>query len=191
MKQPQKIKLPLQPAEITKLRAGDLVLLSGPLYTARDAVHKRFCQLLQRGRKIPLELRGQTLFYAGPCPAPKGRIIGSIGPTTSGRIDAFTPLLLEKAGVKTMIGKGRRSPEVISAIKKRGAVYFAATGGAAALLAGCVRSSKTVLYPELGAEAVMRLEVRDLPAVVAVDAKGRSIYPPADKIKDKKWAIRI
>ncbi len=176
MKQSKKIRLPLDPAVVKQLKAGDTVLLSGPLYTARDAIHKRFCGLLQKGRKLPLDLKGQTLFYAGPCPAPKGRIIGSIGPTTSGRVDAFTPLLLEKAGVRAMIGKGRRNPEVVKAIKQHRAVYFAATGGTAALLAGCVRSVRVVLYPELGAEAVMLLEVEDLPVIVAVDVMGRSIY---------------
>ncbi len=177
----KKISLPLSGAVVKKLKSGDRVLISGELFTARDAVHQQFHKLLALGHKLPLELKGQTLFYAGPAPAPRGKVIGSIGPTTSGRMDADTPLLLAKAGLKAMIGKGRRSPEVIEAIKKHQAVYFAATGGAAALLAQTVVRAETVLFSELGPEAVLKLTVKDLPAVVAVDCRGRDVYEEGPK----------
>jgi len=177
----KRISLPPGGAVVNKLKSGDRVLISGEIYTARDAVHQRFHKLLAIGCKLPIDLRGQTLFYAGPAPAPKGKVIGSIGPTTSGRMDAYTPLLLAKAGLKAMIGKGRRNPEVISAIKKHKAVYFAATGGAAALLSQSVVKAETVLLPELGPEAVLKLTVKDLPAVVAVDCRGNDLYDEGPK----------
>ena len=178
----KKISLPLSGTEVSRLKSGDRVLISGELFTARDAVHQRFHDLLSKGCKLPVDLKGQTLFYAGPAPAPRGKVIGSIGPTTSGRMDAYTPLLLAKAGLKAMIGKGRRSPEVIQAIKKHQAVYFAATGGAAALLAQTVIKAETVLFAELGPEAVLKLTVKDLPAVVAVDCRGRDVYEEGPKM---------
>jgi fumarate hydratase subunit beta len=177
----KKISLPLGGAEASRLKSGDRVLVSGELFTARDAVHQKFHKLLTAGGKLPIDLKGQTLFYAGPAPAPRGKVIGSIGPTTSGRMDVYTPLLLAKAGLKAMIGKGRRSPEVIEAIKKHQAVYFAATGGAAALLAQTVVRAEPVLFPELGPEAVLKLTVKDLPAVVAVDCRGRDVYEEGPK----------
>lgn len=177
----KRIFIPLGGAEVSQLKSGDRVLISGELFTARDAVHQRFHDLLSKGGKLPISLKGQTLFYAGPAPAPKGKVIGSIGPTTSGRMDAYTPLLIARAGLKAMIGKGRRSPEVISAIKKYKAVYFAATGGAAALLAQTVVKAETVLFPELGPESVLKLTVKDLPAVLAVDCRGRDVYEEGPK----------
>ena len=178
---PKKVLLPLNNNVVQQLRYGDRVLISGELFTARDAVHQRFHKLLAVGCKLPINLKGQALFYAGPAPAPRGKVIGSIGPTTSGRMDAYTPLLLAKAGLKVMIGKGRRSSEVIQAIKKHQAVYFAATGGAAALLAQTVVRAETVLFAELGPEAVLKLTVKDLPAVVAVDCRGRDVYEEGPK----------
>jgi fumarate hydratase subunit beta len=177
----KRISLPLGGDEVSRLKSGDRVRISGELFTARDAVHQRFHKLLAKGCKLPVNLRGQTLFYAGPAPAPRGKVIGSIGPTTSGRMDAYTPLLLARAGLKAMIGKGRRSPEVIEAIKKNKAVYFAATGGAAALLAQTVVKAEMVLFSELGPEAVLKLTVKDLPAVVAVDCWGRDVYEEGPK----------
>lgn len=178
---PKKVLFPLKSNVAQQLHYGDRVLISGELFTARDAVHQKFHKLLTAGGKLPIDLKGQTLFYAGPAPAPRGKVIGSIGPTTSGRMDVYTPLLLARAGLKAMIGKGRRSPEVIEAIKKNKAVYFAATGGAAALLAQTVVRAKTVLFAELGPEAVLKLTVKDLPAVVAVDCRGRDVYEEGPK----------
>jgi len=147
------------------LRAGDEVLINGTLYTARDAAHKQ---------GIPFNVKGQSIYYVGPTPARKGKVIGSAGPTTSSRMDKYTPALLKK-GLAAMIGKGKRSPEVISAIIRNRAVYFAAVGGAGAYLSKRVISSKVVAYPELGTEAVRQIEVKDFPAVVAIDPKGRMI----------------
>ncbi|HTY13839.1 MAG TPA: FumA C-terminus/TtdB family hydratase beta subunit [Candidatus Omnitrophota bacterium] len=157
------ISLPLDDKTIEGLKAGDRVLISGTMYVARDAAHKK---------GIPVDLKGQTLFYAGPTP---GRPIGSIGPTTSSRMDPFTVPLLQK-GLKGMIGKGARSAEVKAAVKKFKAIYFAATGGAAALLGRTVKKAETVAYPELGPEAVLKLEVADFPAIVAYDARGGDAF---------------
>ncbi len=159
----------------TDLKAGESVLLSGTLYTARDAAHKRMVDALERGEKLPFDIKGQTLYYTGPSPAPPGRVIGSAGPTTSSRMDEFTPRLLA-AGLKGMIGKGPRSPEVREAIKKYRAVYFAAVGGAGALLSKAIVSAEVVAYEDLGPEAVLRLEVKDFPATVINDISGRDLY---------------
>ncbi len=159
----------------SQLRAGDSVLLSGIVYTARDAAHARMIASLRGGEPLPFDVRGQVIYYVGPTPARPGRVIGSAGPTTSGRMDAFTPELLA-AGLKGMIGKGERSDAVIEAIRRYGAVYFAATGGAAALLAKCVVSCEVIAYEDLGCEAIHRLEVRDLPLVVINDSQGRDFY---------------
>lgn len=168
------IKLPLTPEVILSLRAGDEVLLSGYLYTARDQTHIRL--LKDIGRKtLPFGLRGQTIYYSGPTPAPSGKIIGSCGPTTSGRMDAFTPALL-KAGIKAMIGKGRRSEEIRRAIRKYKAVYFLTISGAGAYLSKKIVEAGPVLYQDLGAEAVYMLKVKDFPAIVGIDSKGRSVY---------------
>ena len=168
------IKLPLTPEMIRSLRAGDEVLLSGYLYTARDQTHIRL--LKDIGRKtLPIDLRGQTIYYAGPTPAPFGKIIGSCGPTTSGRMDAFTPALL-KAGIKAMIGKGRRSEEVRLAIRRYKAVYFLTIAGAGAYLSKKIVEARPVLYKDLGTEAVYRLKVKDFPVIVGIDSIGRSLY---------------
>jgi fumarate hydratase subunit beta len=158
-----------------KLCAGDSVLLSGIIYTARDAAHKRILEALKNGQPLPFDIQGQTVYYMGPSPARPGNIIGACGPTTSGRMDAFTPALLA-AGLACMIGKGERSAEVKEAIKKYKAVYFVTYGGAGALLAKTVKKAEVIAYPELGAEAVMRLEVEDFPVIVANDMHGHDLF---------------
>jgi fumarate hydratase subunit beta len=158
-----------------KLVAGDSISLSGVIYTARDAAHRRMAEALKSKQPLPFDIRGQTIYYMGPTPARPGAVIGSCGPTTSGRMDAYTPALLE-AGLAAMIGKGERSPEVREAIKKFKAVYFVTYGGAGALLAKTVRTAEVVAYPELGAEAIMRLEVEDFPVVVANDMRGGDLF---------------
>ncbi len=169
------VKTPLDSATIKSLKAGDLVSISGVLYTARDAAHKRLVELVKNGEPLPLELEGQIIYYAGPTPSKPGRPIGSAGPTTSYRMDPYAPILIEK-GLKGMIGKGERSEPVVEAMKKHGAVYFAATGGAGVLIARSVRSAEVVAYPDLGPEAIRRLEVVDLPAIVAQDCQGGNLY---------------
>jgi len=166
---------PLSEEDVGRLRAGDRVLLSGVIYTARDAAHARFVELIRQGKPLPIDLTGQVIYYAGPSPAKPGQVIGSIGPTTSGRMDAYTPELLA-AGLKGMIGKGLRSQPVIDAIKEHKAVYFAATGGAAALLSKKVVSCEVVAYPDLGCEAIHKLEVADFPLIVINDCSGRDFY---------------
>lgn len=166
---------PLDDKTIENLHSGDQVLISGIIYVARDAAHKRMVEVLERGEKLPFDLQGQTLYYMGPSPAPQGRVIGSAGPTTSGRMDIYTPRLLA-AGVKGMIGKGSRSFEVKEAIKKHRAVYFAATGGAGALLSRCIKKAEVVAYEDLGPEAVRRLEVEEFPATVINDIWGGDLY---------------
>ena len=171
----KRINTPITNEDIKELKAGDSILLSGYIYTARDAAHKRLVELLKQGRPLPFDVEGQTVYYVGPSPARDGQPIGSAGPTTSYRMDAYTPDLLEK-GLKGMIGKGMRSKEVIEAMKKHGAVYFAAIGGAAALNAKCVKTSELVAYEELGAEAINKLLVEDLPLVVVIDSEGGNYY---------------
>ena len=170
-----RLNLPLTAEQAAALRAGDLLLLSGDLYTARDAAHQKMIAVLDRGETLPVDLTGQTIYYSGPCPARPGHPTGAAGPTTSGRMDAYTPRLLA-SGLRVMIGKGARSPEVIAAIRQHGAVYLGATGGAGALLAQCIRKSEIVAYPELGTEAVRRLSVVDFPAVVLNDSQGGDLY---------------
>lgn len=172
---PKRITTPLTPEIIEQLRAGDQVLLSGVVYTARDAAHKRLMQDLERGEKPPFELAGQTLYYMGPSPAPPGRVIGSAGPTTSGRMDVYTPRLLAQ-GLKGMIGKGSRSLEVKRAIQQYKAVYFAAIGGAGALISRVIKKAEVIAYEELGAEAIRRLEVEDFPLIVVNDIYGGDLY---------------
>ena len=172
---PIRLTTPLSAEMIARLRAGDRILLSGVVYTARDTAHKRLVQMLERGEKLPFDLDGQVIYYAGPSPTRPGEVIGSCGPTTSGRMDAYTPALL-KAGIRATIGKGKRSPEVIRAMTQSGAVYLGVVGGVAALLARCVTSCEVIAFPELGPEAVRRLEVRDLPAFVVNDVTGRDLY---------------
>lgn len=154
---------------------GDVVRISGTFIAARDAAHKRMVEALQAGKGLPIDLQDQIIYYVGPTPARPGRPVGAAGPTTAGRMDAYTLPLLE-AGLRGMVGKGRRSPEVIEAMRKSGAVFFAAVGGAGALLATCIKSYEVLAYADLGAEALARMEVVDFPAIVAVDAKGGNIY---------------
>ena len=170
-----KITTPLTDELIARLHAGDSVEITGTIYVGRDAAHKRMVEALDRGKPLPFDPRGQIIYYMGPSPAPPGRPIGSAGPTTSGRMDAYTPRLLE-AGLKGMIGKGNRSKDVREAIVKHKAVYFAATGGAAALIAQRIKRAETIAYPELGAEALLRLEVEDFPAIVVNDIYGGDAY---------------
>lgn len=158
-----------------QLRVGDRVILSGTVYTARDAAHKRIFALLDEGKEPPFPLEGAIIYYAGPTPAQQGLAVGSCGPTTSGRMDPFAPRLLD-LGLRAMIGKGERSPAVIDAIRRNGAVYFAAVGGAGALIAQCVTSAQVIAFDDLGCESVKRMEVQDLPLTVAIDSQGNDIY---------------
>lgn len=171
----KKVRTPFEEDIVKDLHVGERVLLSGVIYTARDAAHRRMAEALKRGENLPLDLRGQVIYYAGPAPAPPGAPIGSIGPTTSGRMDRYTPMLLEM-GLKGMIGKGRRGPEVIAAVRTNGAVYFGATGGAAALLAKRVKASRVIAYDDLGPEAIYELLVEDFPLLVVVDSEGNDLY---------------
>lgn len=175
MSQAIRLKTPLSDADVEKLKAGDKVLLSGVIYTGRDAAHKRLYDLLLEGKSLPIDLKGQVIYYVGPAPAKPGQVIGSAGPTTSGRMDAFSPKLIEM-GLKGMIGKGMRKKEVVEAMKKHKAVYFAATGGAGALLAKAIKKAQVVAYDDLGPEAISRLEVDDFPVIVVNDTKGNDLY---------------
>ncbi len=172
----KKIQLPLTQEKVRELRAGDKVLLSGVIWTGRDAAHQRFVELLDAGKALPVELKDQTIYFVGPCPAPPGKVIGSAGPTTSGRMDRYSPRLIAECGLRGMIGKGNRSQAVVEAMKTHGAVYFAATGGAGALIARCIKSCEVVAFADLGPEAVHRLVVEDFPLIVAIDAYGDSLY---------------
>jgi fumarate hydratase subunit beta len=171
----KEVKLPFAAETLADLKAGDNVLLSGILYVARDAAHRRMVEALDRGEPLPFDIKVQTIYYTGPSPAPPGRIIGSAGPTTSARMDIYTPRLLA-AGLKAMIGKGVRSQEVRDAMKKHQAVYLAAVGGVGALISRSIVSSEVVAYADLGPEAVLRLEVKDFPAVVINDIHGGDLY---------------
>ena len=175
MTQPIKITPPLTDADIEKLKAGDKVLITGVLYTARDAAHKKLIELLEGGEKLPFDIKGQLIYYVGPTPAKPGQVIGSAGPTTSGRMDAYTPRLLE-LGLKGTIGKGQRSQEVVEAMKKHKAVYLAAVGGAAALIAKTIKKAEIIAYEDLGPEAMRRLEVVDFPAIVINDIYGNDLF---------------
>jgi len=170
-----RLKTPLSDADIEKLKAGDKVLLNGVIYTGRDAAHKRLYDLLMEGKPLPIDIKGQVIYYVGPAPAKPGQVIGSAGPTTSGRMDAYSPKLME-IGLKGMIGKGMRKKEVVEAMKKYKAVYFAATGGAGALLAKAIKKAQVVAYEDLGPEAINRLEVEDFPVIVVNDTKGNDLY---------------
>lgn len=170
-----RLTVPLEDSEIENLHAGDSVLLSGVVYTARDAAHARLVELIEQGKPLPIDLAGQVIYYVGPTPAKPGDVIGSAGPTTSGRMDSFTPMLIA-AGLKGMIGKGQRNNAVRDAIVEHKAVYFAATGGAAALLAKRIVSCEVVAYEDLGCEAIHRLEVKDLPVIVINDCHGGDFY---------------
>lgn len=169
------LQAPLSREDIQQLRVGEEVLISGTIYAARDAAHKNMVNSLQQHNQLPFEMEGQIIYYTGPCPAPPGKVIGSAGPTTSGRMDAYAPSLLEQ-GLRVMIGKGNRNQEVIAAMKKYGAIYLAAVGGAGAYLAQRIIAVEVVAYPELGPEALLKLEVRDFPCIVAIDTEGNNIY---------------
>lgn len=173
--QTYKFKTPLQEEDIQRLEIGDVVLLSGILYTARDAAHKRIVQALEKGEEAPFPLQGAAIYYVGPTPAPPGRPIGAAGPTTSYRMDAFAPYLYS-LGVKASIGKGKRNEEVKQALKKYKAVYLAATGGAGALLSQCIKEAEVIAHEDLGPEAVRKLKVEDFPTLVVNDAHGRELY---------------
>ena len=176
----KKLTLPLTEAVVRSLKAGDRVTLTGVLWTGRDAAHRRWVEMLDRGESLPIDLRDQTVYFVGPCPARPGDPIGSAGPTTSGRMDAYSPRVMRELGIRGMIGKGDRSDAVVDAIRECGGVYLAATGGAGALIARTIRRAEVVMFPDLGPEAVHRLEVVDFPAVVAIDADGNNLYRRLD-----------
>jgi fumarate hydratase subunit beta len=169
------IKTPLDEETVKKLKAGDQVFITGVIYTARDAAHKRLVETLDKGEKLPVDLTNQTVYYMGPSPAKPGQVIGSAGPTTSGRMDSYAPRLMA-AGLKGMIGKGNRSPAVKDAIKKYKAVYFAAIGGAGALISKSIKKAEVIAYEDLGAEAIRRLEIENFPATVINDIYGSDLY---------------
>ena len=171
----RKIHTPLTREEARTLRAGESCLLSGVIYTARDAAHKRLCERLDRGEELPMDIRDAVIYFVGPTPAKPGQAIGSAGPTTSYRMDAYSPKLI-RAGLTGMIGKGKRGDEVVVAMKECGAVYFGAIGGCGALLSRCIRKAEVIAYDDLGAEAVRRLEVEDFPVVVVIDSEGNNLY---------------
>ena len=185
MSEPIRLRTPLSDKDVERLKTGDRVLITGVIYTGRDAAHKRLFDLLREGKNLPFEIRGQIIYYVGPTPAKPGRVFGSAGPTTSYRMDAYSPALIEK-GLKGMIGKGMRNDVVKEAMKKYKAVYFAATGGAGALLAKRVKKAEVVAYEDLGPEAIRRLEVEDLPVIVINDVRGNDLYIEGEKRYQKK-----
>ncbi|MCX8116761.1 MAG: Fe-S-containing hydro-lyase [Desulfobacterota bacterium] len=175
MTEPIRLKTPLTDRDVERLKIGDRVLINGIVYTGRDAAHRRLFDLLKEGKELPFDIRGQIIYYVGPTPARPGQVFGSAGPTTSYRMDAYSPALIEK-GLKGMIGKGMRSDAVKEAMKRHRAVYFAATGGAGALLAKRIKKAEIVAYEDLGPEAIRRLEVEDLPVIVINDIHGNDLY---------------
>lgn len=170
-----KVTAPMTREQARQLKSGDSVLLSGVIYTARDAAHKRLCELVEQGKELPLDVKDSIIYFVGPTPAKPGQVIGSAGPTTSYRMDAYSPTMIEQ-GQTGMIGKGKRSPEVIAAMKKHGAVYFGAIGGCGALLSKCIKKAEVIAYDDLGAEAIRRLEVEDFPVIVIIDSEGNNLY---------------
>lgn len=175
-----KIKVPIRKEDIKALKAGDYVYLTGTIYTARDAAHKRMQETLDGGKDLPIPVSGNVIYYMGPSPAREGRPIGSAGPTTASRMDKYTPALLD-LGLGAIIGKGKRSQNVIDAMIRNGCVYFAAVGGAGALLSKCIHSSEVVAYEDLGTEAIRKLEIVDMPVVVVIDCEGNNLYETAIK----------
>ena len=171
----RRITLPLTEELAKSLHAGDRVLLTGTIYTSRDAGHKRMCEALEKGEKLPFDPADATIYYVGPTPAKPGQVIGSSGPTTSGRMDAYAPTMMS-VGARGMIGKGARLPEVVDAMKKYSGVYFGAIGGAGALLAKCIKKAELIAYEDLGAEALRKLYVEDMPLVVIIDSEGKNLY---------------
>lgn len=180
----KKVDTPLTDEVINELRAGDRVLLSGIIYTGRDAAHKRLAELINKGEELPMDIKNQTIYYVGPCPAKPGQVIGSAGPTTSGRMDAYAPLLMDE-GLKGMIGKGLRNQQVVDSIVKNNAVYFAAVGGAGALLAEAIKEAEVIAFSDLGAEAIYKLRIEDFPVTVIIDNQGNDLY----KIGKEKYKI--
>lgn len=174
------VEAPLTKADCEALNAGDRVLINGIIYTARDAAHERMVRNFKNGNPFPFDLNGQIIYYAGPCPAKPGEVIGSCGPTTAGRMDAYAPVILDN-GLAAMIGKGARSSEVTEAMKRNSAVYFGATGGAGALIAECIKESEVIAYDDLGTEAIRRLRVENFPAIVLIDCRGNDIYEIGQK----------
>jgi len=170
-----KLTPPLSDQDVLQLEIGDTVIVSGVIYTARDAAHKRLVDMLARGEALPMDIMGQIIYYVGPSPARPGRVIGAAGPTTSYRMDSYAPTLI-RLGLKAMIGKGKRSPEVIEALKTHKAVYLGATGGAGALISQRIKTAEVIAFPELGPEAIHRLEVEDFPTIVINDCQGRDLY---------------
>lgn len=178
--QTRRIFTPIDLEVAKSLKCGDRILLNGVIYTGRDAAHKRMIQALERGEELPFDLKDQIMYFVGPTPAPPGKVIGSAGPTTSGRMDLYSPSLISQ-GLRGMIGKGLRSQTVIEAMKKYGAVYLGAIGGAGALLAGCIIEAEVIAYPDLGPEAIHRLVVKDFPATVLIDSQGCNLYETGQK----------
>ena len=176
----RRITLPLTEKLAKTLHAGESVVVSGIIYTSRDAGHKRMCEALARGEELPFDPQDATIYYVGPTPAKPGQVIGSAGPTTSGRMDAYAPTMMS-VGARGMIGKGARLPEVVDAMKKYSGVYFGAIGGAGALLAKCIKSAELIAFEDLGAEALRRLEVEDMPLVVIIDSEGNNLYEDGRK----------
>ena len=174
------LNVPANTEELAELKSGDYVYLTGTIYTARDAAHKRMYETLLDGKELPVDVKGQFIYYLGPTPAREGQVIGSAGPTTSSRMDKYNPTMLDQ-GLKGMIGKGKRSKEVMDAIVRNHAVYFAAVGGAGALLSKCITKSEIVCYEDLGAEAIRKLEVKDFPVIVVIDSEGNNLYETAIK----------
>ena len=174
------IKTPLTREDLKKLKAGDSCLITGTIYTARDAAHKRLCDLIAQGNELPLDIKDSIIYYVGPTPEKPGQAIGSAGPTTSYRMDAYSPQLIA-LGQTGMIGKGKRGPEVIEAMKKHGAVYFGAIGGCGALLGKCIKKAEVIAYDDLGAEAIRKLYVEDFPVVVIIDSDGNNLYETGRK----------
>ena len=174
------IVCPLTEEKVKDLKMGDSVLISGTIYTARDAAHKRLAKLIEEGSELPIDIKDSVIYYAGPTPAKPGSIIGSVGPTTSYRMDSFTPILLDK-GLRGMIGKGLRSKEVVESIKKNKGIYFAAIGGVAATIAKCIKKVEIVAYEDLDSEAIRKLEVENFPVIVVIDSEGNNLYEMGQK----------
>lgn len=185
------VKVPLDAEEAAGLRSGDYIYLTGTIYTARDAAHKRMYESLKKGEHLPIDMRNNVLYYMGPSPARDGRPIGSAGPTTASRMDSYAPELLD-LGLKGMIGKGKRTEEVRQAVMRNGAVYFAAVGGAGALLSKSITASEVIAYEDLGTEAIRKLEVKDFPVIVVIDAEGNNLYETAiEEYKDCNASERL
>ena len=175
-----RVQTPLSREQARRLKSGDSVLLSGVIYTARDAAHKRLCELVEQGKELPLDVKDSVIYFVGPTPARPGQAIGSAGPTTAYRMDAYSPTMIAQ-GQTGMIGKGKRNAEVIAAMKEHGAVYFGAIGGCGALLSKCIKKAEVVAYDDLGAEAIRRLEVEDFPVIVIIDSEGNNLYETGRK----------